>query len=322
MNDAFHLGGVSLRQLRAFASVAETGSFTAAAASLNLTQSAVSVLIRDLETELGLQVFDRTTRAVRLTEPGHELLPTARRLLVDLQAAIVSSRELATKKRGRVRIAATPLFCSLFLPEIILAYRQRFPGVEILVRDRAAGSIAGLVEDGEVDLGIGTPPSADQRIEADPLITDDVVLVCPPRHPLARQPRITWADLLAWPYIAVAPENGTRQIVDGASAAAGIALKPAYEVASVWTLLGMVSAGLGVGLVTGHVRLLSALYDVRIRKMAGPRLDRPIVLLRPGQRSLSPAAGSFRDHLRTTFAARKRPARAAATGRRQRALQG
>lgn len=306
MSDIFRLGNVSLRQLRAFVSVAEAGSFTAAAVGLRLTQSAISALIRDLEIELGLQVFDRTTRTVHLTEPGQELLPTARRLLIDLQAAITSSRELATKKRGRVRIAATPLFCSLFLPEIILDYRMHFPGVEIIVRDRAAGSIATLVDDGEVDLGIGTPPMDDLSLDIDSLITDEVVLVCPPRHALTKQSRITWANLSDWPYIAVAPENGTRQIVDKASLAAGVELKPAYEVASVWTLLGMVSVGLGVGLVTGHVRLLSDLYDFRIRKMAGPRLDRPLVLLRSSQRSLSPAAGSFRDHLRGSFSTRRR----------------
>jgi DNA-binding transcriptional LysR family regulator len=170
MSDIFRLGNVSLRQLRAFVSVAEAGSFTAAAVGLRITQSAISALIRDLEIELGLQVFDRTTRAVRLTEPGQELLPTARRLLIDLQAAITSSRELATKKRGRVRIAATPLFCSLFLPEIILDYRMHFPGVEIIVRDRAAGSIATLVDDGEVDLGIGTPPMDDLSLDIDSLI--------------------------------------------------------------------------------------------------------------------------------------------------------
>lgn len=308
MNDNAQLGRISLRQLRAFASVAELGSFTAAAASLNLTQPAVSVLIRELEADLGLQVFDRTTRAVRLTEPGQELLPTARRLLVDLQAAVASSRELASMKRGRVRIAATPLFASLFLPKIILAFRERHPGVEVIVRDRPAGSIADLVEEGEVDLGVATMPAADKLIEWDPLMTDDVVLACPPRHPLARAKTVSWRDLTAWPYIAVSPENGTRQIVEACTTAAGIRLEPAYEVASVWTQLGMVSAGLGIGLVTGQVRLLSGLYDFRFRRMAGPPIDRPVVLLRPRQRSLSPAASSFREQLRQAIAERNRRA--------------
>lgn len=304
MNDAIaSLGNVSLRQLRAFVSVAEFGSFTAAASSLNLTQSAVSVLIAELERGLGLRLFDRTTRSVRLTEAGQELHLPARRMLVDLQAAVSSSRELAAKKRGRVRIAATPLFSSLFLPEVILDFQARYSDVEVIVRDTAAPLVHRMVEEGEVDLGVGTAPMPEPPLTWDVLVMDEVVLVCAPDCELARQGRVDWADLTRFPYIAVSPESGTREIVDAATKAAGVKLEPRFEVSSVWTLLGMVSAGLGFALATGNVRLLQSLYPVKILRVGPHRIDRPIGLMRHENRSLSPAAAAFRDCIRAWMAA-------------------
>lgn len=303
MNDAVaSLANVSLRQLRAFVTVAEAGSFTAAATLLNLTQSAVSVLIAELERGLGLRLFDRTTRSVRLTEAGQELHLPARRVLVDLQAAVSSSRELAAKKRGRVRIAATPLFSSLFLPAMILDFRDRYPDVEVIVRDTAVPLVHRMVEEGEVDLGIGSAPTLEPPLVWDILVMDEVVLVCAPDHPLAQHERVDWSDLTGYPYIAVSPESGTREIVDATTATAGIKLVPRFEVSSVWTLLGMVSAGLGIALATGNVKLLLKLYPVKLLKVGTERINRPIGLMRHQNRSLSPAASAFRDCIRQWMA--------------------
>jgi DNA-binding transcriptional LysR family regulator len=292
------VGGISLRQLRAFIGVAEHGSFTAAAAALNLTQSAVSVLIADLERGLGLRLFDRTTRSVRLTEAGRELLLPSRRIMTDLQAAIASSRELAATQRGNVRIAATPLFSSLFLPGVILAFRSRYPGVDIIVRDTAARLVHRMVEEGEVDLAVGTAIAPEPPLTWDLLIMDEVVLVCPPGHELTRKKQVQWNDLMRFPFVAVAPESGTREIVDTCLEAAGVSLQPAFEVSSIWTLLGMVSAGLGVALTTSHARLLSPLYQISVLRIGNRRIDRPIGLMRHQNRSLSPAAAAFRSCIR------------------------
>jgi DNA-binding transcriptional LysR family regulator len=300
MHDAIaSLANVSLRQLRAFVTVAEVGSFTAAASALNLTQSAVRVLIAELERGLGLRLFDRTTRSVRLTDAGQELHLPARRVLVDLQAAVSSSRELAAKKRGRVRIAATPLFSSLFLPAIILEFQAAYPDVEVIVRDTAVPLVHRMPDEGEVDLGIGSAPTVEPPLVWDILVMDEVVLVCAPDCPLAKRSHVEWSDLLDYPYIAVSPESSTREIVDATTAVAGVQLVPSFEVSSVWTLLGMVSAGLGIALATGNVRLLLSLYPVKILRVGRERIDRPIGLMRHQNRSLSPAAAAFRDCVRT-----------------------
>ncbi len=163
--NSFHasLGNLSLKQLRAFVCVAESSSFTAAAALLNLSQSAVSLLVRELEAELGLKLLDRTTRSVRMTEAGAELHPVASRVLQDLGAAIAGSRELADRRRGRVRIACSPLQSSLLLPRLIAAFKASHPHITIVLRDTPGGEIVDLVASGEVDLRwrsrLPTPPS-------------------------------------------------------------------------------------------------------------------------------------------------------------------
>jgi DNA-binding transcriptional LysR family regulator len=114
---------LTLRQLRAFAAVAETGSFTAAAQQLHLTQSALSVLVRELEREMGVQLLDRHTRRVQLTEAGREFLPSVHRLLGDLTTAVAGVTDLRDKKKGVLRLAAPQLMACTLMPRVIAVYR-------------------------------------------------------------------------------------------------------------------------------------------------------------------------------------------------------
>lgn len=289
---------VSIRQLRAFISVAETGSFTDAAKMMNLTQPAISVLVADLERELELKLFDRTSRSVSLTDAGSELLGSATRALVDLQAAITSSRELSNIRRGRVRIAATPLFASLILPPAILEFSKRFPGVDIVIRDTASHLVHTLVEDGQVELGIDAARDQVSPFVWDLLPMDEILLACRPDHAFATKDYISWHDLQDIPYIAVTPESVTRRIVDAYMREEQVSVKPAFEVSSIWTLLGLVGCGLGVGFTTAYARLLTGLYDVKLVRVGDRRIDRPIGLVRHESRSLPPAAIELRKFLR------------------------
>jgi DNA-binding transcriptional LysR family regulator len=126
---------VTLRQLRAFVAVAETGSFTAASRRLHLTPSALSLLVKELENTLAVRMFERSTRRTALTAAGLEFLPLARKVLEDLDRALSSARDLQQKKRGVVRVACTPLYAAVLMPDLIARHRRRFPGVEILVLD-------------------------------------------------------------------------------------------------------------------------------------------------------------------------------------------
>ena len=152
---------LTLRQLRAFAAVAETGSFTAAAATLHLTQSALSVLVRELEREMGVQLFDRHTRRVLLSEAGREFQPSVQRLLADLAGAVAGVTDLRDKKKGVLRLAAPQLMACTLMPRVIAAYRERYPGLDVRLADTLPEHLLAGVLSGEVELAVGQDVAVD-----------------------------------------------------------------------------------------------------------------------------------------------------------------
>lgn len=289
---------LTFRQVRAFIAVAQWGSFTAAANRLHLTQSAVSMLINELEGVFGLRLFDRTTRRVQLTEAGREFQPVAQKVLADLEGAVSSSRELAAQKRGRVAIAATPLMSSLLLPGAIARYAQLQPGVGVVLHDVVAGQIQPKVRDGEVDFGIGTFERSGRELAAQPLMNDTLVLACSAGHPLAARRQVAWRELAGHPFIALTRDNSVGQLINEALGGAGVDVRPAYEVAHLWTVVGMVDAGLGVTVLPSYANQVAQLYDIRIIRLVEPSVRRETSFLTRRDRRLSPAAQGFQDFLK------------------------
>jgi len=290
---------ITIRQLRALVAVAELGGFTPAAERLHLTQPAVSVLIRGLEHELGVRLLYRTTRAVSLTDAGREFYPIAERMLADLQNAVANAQELANRTRGRVTVAATTLISSLLLPGTIAHHRGRYPGIDITLRDGAAAAhILRMVERALVDIGIGPVSQQPRDISAAPLLVDTLDLACPKDHALAQKARVVWRDLAGFPFITLAHDNSVRQLIDNCIAAAGIEVKPAYEVSFLSTAIGLVDADLGIAVLPSHARAIRRLYhNIRFVKLGSPVIRRELSLLTHRERRLSPAAEGFRSFL-------------------------
>lgn len=289
---------LTLRQIRAFLAVDQCGSFTAAAGRLHLTQSAVSVLVGDLEAVFGLRLFDRTTRLVRLTDAGREFLPVAQKVMLELEAAVSSSRELSERKRGRVAVAATPLMSSLLLPRAIARYAQLQPGVNVVLHDALAGQIQPKVRDGEVDFGIGTFERSARELVAEPLMTDTLVLACAAAHPLAARRQVPWRALAGHPFVALTRENSVGQLITESLGGAGIEIEPAYEVSHLWTVVGMVDAGLGVAVLPSYANVIARLYRIRILRLVDPVVRRETSFLTRRGVRLSPAAQGFQSFLK------------------------
>jgi LysR family transcriptional regulator, carnitine catabolism transcriptional activator len=289
---------LTLKQVRAFLAVAQVGSFTGAASRLHLTQSAVSVLISELELVFGLRLFDRTTRLVQLTEAGREFQPVALKVLADLQGAVASSRELAAQKRGSVAIAATPLMSSLLLPGAIAQYAQLQPGVAVVLHDTPAAQIQPKVRDGEVDFGIGTFERSGRELVAEPLMTDNLVLACPAAHALAARRQVAWAELSGHPFIALTRDNSVAQLINEALGGAGLDVHPAYEVAHLWTVVGMVDAGLGVAVLPSYANPITQLYRIRTVRLVEPSIRRETSFVARRGLMLSPAATGFQAFLK------------------------
>lgn len=147
---------ISLKQMRAFVAVAHAGSFTRAAEQMFITQSALSSLIRNLESELGLQLLDRTTRRLELTNEGEELLRSLVCLLGDLDRIKSDLREVNAIRRGRVRIGATPLLASTFIAAAVQAFCGQYPGITVRVVDDTATQLLHGLHEGDIDMLVAT----------------------------------------------------------------------------------------------------------------------------------------------------------------------
>jgi LysR family carnitine catabolism transcriptional activator len=292
---------VSLRQITAFVEVAQAGSFTRAATQMHLTQSALSVLVQTLEQEMGVRLLDRTTRSVVLTEAGREFLPRAQRLMSDLQDALDQSRDLSEARRGRVTIAATPLYCATLLPRAMARFAKEYPNIKIIARDDVPqGQIARMVEDGEIMLGIGPQDSIRPDVQKELLTADDLVLACPPDHPLVRRKSparlagLAWRDLVDSDFIAFTPENSFSRLIADSAAAASVNMRSQYVVSSFSMAMSLVDAGVGVCVVPSYARAISSKFRVRFLDLPKPGIKREIYLFRHRNRTLPAAAEALR----------------------------
>ena len=285
---------ITLRQLRAFVAVARTGSFTLAAESLYITQSALSGLIKELEQTLGVRVVDRSTRRIHLSDMGRELFPLVEKILNDLDRVLTEVSERKSLKSGFVRVAAPQLMASTVLPEVIAAYNVDHPEVRVKLVDSVVESIVSRVFSGEVDFGIGPERDPNSDITAEKLFEGRFMAVFPKEHPLAQMHEVSWADLVAYPFISLQGQFTERLMLDLREAAGDIKFAPTNEVAFMSTALAMVNAGLGVTACITYAASLVNLYRLEMRPLVLPVVHRRFFTFTQNNRSLTPAAESFK----------------------------
>jgi DNA-binding transcriptional LysR family regulator len=289
---------VSIRQLRAFAAVAEARSFTAAAHQLNLTQSALSVLVRELEQEVGVRLFDRHTRGVLLSEAGRDFQPRVTRLLADLGDALTSVAELGARKKGIVRLAAPQLIASAVLPGVIAAYREQFPGIEVRLTDTLPEHLLDGVISGAADLAFGHEMPHDDSVEGTVFLEDPFCLVCRPDHPLASRRKLRWSDVAAYPFIGPTRDFRQRLLPELDSRTRERMAGPApHEVSYLTTALGLVVAGLGLTASPSYAAPLVRAYGLRMIELGSPVFKRRVSVYRATRRAPSPAAAAFTEKL-------------------------
>jgi len=288
---------VSLRQLRAFVALARTGSFTHAADSMHVTQSALSGLIKELEQVLGVRVVDRSTRRIQLSEVGRELYPLVDKILQDLDGVLGDLASLKALKTGVIRIAAPQLMACTLLPEVIAAYRLKHPEVQVRLSDCVVDNVLSRVFSGEVDFGIGPERDSTPGIAASQLFEMPFVLVFPQNHSLEKQARITWSDLAPFSFIALQGQFTERIALDLHAAFRDFSLNPSNEVAFMTTALSMVSADLGIAACLPYAASLVKLYRLHMQLLRDPVITRKFFVFTKSGKSLTPAAESFIEFL-------------------------
>lgn len=287
----------TLRQLRAFLALARTGSFTLAAESLYITQSALSGLIKELEQTLATKLVDRSTRRVSLTDTGERLYPLLEAAVHDLDDVLQRAIDPQAMQSGVVRVAASQLLASTLLPELIAGYQAQHPASRVKLVDAPVEDVMARVFSGEVELGIGPEREPNSDITSTRLFDGPFMAVFPHDHPLARYKRLRWSQLSAWPVITLQGQFTERLKLDLRKADPALAFAPATEVGFMATALSMVKAGLGVALCIPYAAALVELYGLKMSPLSQPVVLRSFEVFTRRGRSLSPAAQSFLDFI-------------------------
>jgi len=286
---------ISLRQLHAFCAVADTGGFTAAAERLCLTQSAVSMLVRQLESDLGLPLFDRTGRGVALTPFGREIRSTAERMLVDLQNLSDSAADLRALRRGHLRLAVPQILAATWLPDMLTRYRTAFPDIAISLVDTTGDGVIEAVASGEAEIGLGPERQPPSDVSATALWTAEIQVVAPKgdarpdaerAFDLAKLKGATWIHYSEEFRIALDPMIQAQSDRPAATA---------LRVRGLTTALAMVGAGHGLTAAPSYAAVLSDVFGVVFRSFSGAPLQRRYFLYSRRAQSLSPAATAFRE---------------------------
>jgi len=239
----------SFRQLKAFLLVSELGNFTRAAERMHITQAGLSVMMRELEAQLGSRLFNRTTRNVSLTVAGEKLLPAAQAALGHLEQAAASISDIGAQARQVLRVAATPLVSSSLLPEVFGVFHRKHPHVGLQLHDDDLGRVHALVESGDADFGLGFFFKAAHGIERTLLCSFSLMRVAPLRGEGAPGPqpvgRVAWSALEDETLIGLPRDNPIQQFVDSNLAKIGRGNEERASFRYFDTLIGMVAAGMG-----------------------------------------------------------------------------
>lgn len=293
------LPDLSVRQLLAVLTVAEQGSFVAAAAVLKMSQPALTRVVQRVEDVLGVALFERTTRRVRLTQSGRDFVPVAERLLNELRIAARSIRENAAEARGRVTLACIMSAATGPLPAILAAWAAARPGVEVMLREGVHGTVLQDVRAGAADFGLTYVDDLPDDMAAQPLGRERFVLVASPAHHLAqREGAVSLRDVAGDRLVSFPPESRTRRIIDAAASKAGLTLRHAVTVSQFATMLRLVRAGAGLAIVPGSAVAGPGGEGLFVVPLARPGLTRRIGLVTPKGRAPAPVAAGLLAALR------------------------
>jgi len=289
---------VTLRQLRALLAVAKTGSFTRAAESMHITQSAFSGLIRELESQLGVRLVDRSTRQAQLSDVGKTFHDMVAGLLRELDEALTNIDGLKRLRHGVVRIAAPQLMASTLMPEAISKFGAKHPEIEVRLADCGVDEVINAVATGAVDIGVGPQRAIlPATLAADPFINPPMIAVFPRGHPLQKLVRVSWRELVRFPLIALQGQYADQLERDLFGSNEFAAIKPKHQVAYMSTALGMVSAGMGVSVCLPYAQSLVDLYRLESRPLVEPEVRRRFFIYARRHANLSPAAVAFKEAL-------------------------
>jgi DNA-binding transcriptional LysR family regulator len=249
---------MDMRRLRYFVVVAEESSFSRAAERLHMAQPPLSHNIRQLEQELGVLLFERSNRGVWLTEAGELLLEEVRRMFAQLDQTVLAVQRVGQGQVGRLTLGFVPSSSNESLPPIVRAFRERFPGVELFLREMRPDHVVQQLHERQIDVGFVYLPLEDPSLNIEGITREPLVLALPEAHPLTSEDQVELGALAEEPFVLPARYQrmpGLYGRVTEACRQAGFTPEAVQK--DVWlmqTIVGLVAAGIGVALVPSSLQ--------------------------------------------------------------------
>ena len=303
---------MEIRQLKAFLAIAEAKTFTAGARRVNVTQAAISMQIRQLEDEVGLQLFTRTPRRVILTEAGEYLLDRARKILREHDTALAEIAELGGVEHGRLRIgSASAEFATVQLPTILQGLREKFPNSELAVSAGTSQTLVDKIMHGEIDIAFVSLPVDNSSITTDLLFSDEIVAIAHPSHPNANERYISAAALAGEKLILGERGGNTRRMIDDFFNAANVRPNITMELSRQEAINQMVENNLGVG-TAGAKTIADEIREGRLISwmIEGAEINWELGLARLRGGYFSPIARDFVALCKESFVVREKKLKA------------
>ncbi|BBI34543.1 LysR family transcriptional regulator [Cohnella abietis] len=262
---------LNVHQLHIFYTVAERGSFSAAAQTLHMTQPAVTMQVQALEERFGTKLLNRTTKKLELTEAGYRLLPQARKAVELMRDTDVLMIKFIENLKGRLQFAASLTIGEYVLPRLLGSFLRRFPEVSVDMKVMNTTEIIEAVAHQGLDFGIIEAPCDVPGFDTEPVMNDELMLVTPTNHPFASRTEVTLAEVIAEPLVLREKGSGTRQIMEEELLNHGVTeeqLRVVSEFGSTGAVKSAVEAGLGLSIISmwtiKHEIALGLLKPVKI----------------------------------------------------------
>ena len=280
------------RRLQHFVAVADHGGFTAAARAVFVSQPALSLAVKELETELGTALFARAGRKVQLTAAGHALLGPARQVLRDLETGRAAVAAVTGLESGNLTLASLPTLAADPVARLVGEFRRQHPGIRIdLAAPEDSSDLLDLVITGASELGVTEAHGVPDTLEALSLGAQELALILPPGTPTADRGTAEPGQLAGTPFIAAPPGTSTRRLLDESLAAAGHLPRLAVVTAQRDAILPLVLAGAGAALVPESLASVAAQLGAVVARPVPAAVRQLALVHRPGP--LSPAASRF-----------------------------
>lgn len=290
------IGNVNTKLLQTFLAVAERGSFRAAAIAVHRSHSAVSAQVIQLETQLGVRLFERTTRSVSLTDEGRLLRDSAWRALYELDLGLRQIKERSDLKRGQLSLASSPNLASIYLPQVLAEFTRSYPQVSVNVLELTSEELFVAARDRRVDFAIG-PQTDDSAFRFTTILVEPLQALVPWTYFPKLAKRITLAQLVELPLLLQTSSTAVRGLIDARMKEHGLVPKVRFQFVQAQTIIAMAEAGVGAAILPASSLTRATADTARILEITKPAFERKMALITLPNQSLSPAASRLAEKI-------------------------